>query len=182
VADLIDVRSVTKNYGGLRPLRLAALTVEAGDRVAITGVDAPAAEHLVNLLTGATLPDEGEIRLFGRPTSAISDADDWLTTLDRIGMVSPRDAGGRVDRRAGHRDGAHAVARSDSQSPRTSSVARDADSARWTSRRASRTGADRERVAVARSLATSPAVLVLEHANALVPDGAEGFGRETLRW
>jgi ABC-type uncharacterized transport system ATPase subunit len=87
---LIDVRGMKKHYGGLRPLRLAALAVGAGDRVAITGVDAPAAENLVNLLTGATLPDEGEIRLFGLPTTAISDADDWLATLDRIGMVSPR--------------------------------------------------------------------------------------------
>jgi len=41
---LIGVRGVTKDYGGLRPLRLAALTVETGDRVAITGLDAPAAE------------------------------------------------------------------------------------------------------------------------------------------
>ena len=54
---LLDVRGVSKHYGGLRPLRLAALAVGPGDRVAITGLDAPAAEILVNLLTGATLPD-----------------------------------------------------------------------------------------------------------------------------
>ena len=34
------------------------------------------------------------------------------------------------------------------------------------------------RCRLARALATSPAVLVLEHANALVPGGAAGFGRE----
>jgi len=34
------------------------------------------------------------------------------------------------------------------------------------------------RCRLARALATAPAVLVLEHANALVPDGAAAFGRD----
>jgi ABC-type transporter Mla maintaining outer membrane lipid asymmetry ATPase subunit MlaF len=183
VADpLVVARGVTKNYGGLRPLRLAALTIEAGDRMALTGVDAPAAEILVNLLTGATLPDEGEIRLFGRATAAISDADDWLATLDRIGMLSPRamladeftvaqgiamaftlsldpipgDVAGNVDR-----------------------LAREAGlgAADLATRISDAAPIVKARCRLARALATAPAVLVLEHANALVPDGAWDFGR-----
>ena len=81
---------VTKAYGGLRPLRIAELTVLPGERVAIAGIDAPGAELLVNLVTGASLPDEGEVRTFGRRTAEISNADDWLAWLDQFGIVSER--------------------------------------------------------------------------------------------
>ena len=180
---LIDARDVKKHYGGLRPLRLSALTVEAGDRLAIIGLDAPAAEILVNLLTGATLPDEGEIRLFGRSTAAISDADDWLATLDRIGMVSPR---AMLAEELTVAQGI-AMAFTLSLDPIPDEVAAIAarlaseahlNAAHLAMRISDAAPIVRARCRLARSLATSPDVLVLEHANALVPDGAVGFGRE----
>ncbi len=45
---------------------------------------------LVNLVTGASLPDHGEVRVQGRPTSEIVNGDEWLSSLDRFGIVSPR--------------------------------------------------------------------------------------------
>lgn len=71
-------------------MRLNLLTIDAGERVALSGLDAGAAEVLVNLVTGASLPDEGRIEVCGRPTDSISDGDDWLGTLDQFGIVSPR--------------------------------------------------------------------------------------------
>ena len=180
---LIDVRGVRKNYGGLRPLRLAELAVAPGDRAAIVDVDAPTAEILVNLLTGATLPDEGEIRLFGRATSAITDADDWLKTLDRIGMLSPR---AMLAEELTVEQGI-AMAFTVSLDPVPDAVA--ADVARL-AREAGLGAADLEtrlsdaspllkaRCRLARALATAPALLVLEHANALVADRAAVFGSE----
>ena len=56
---LVEISGVTRNYQGLRPLRIARLVVAAGERVSIAGLDAPAAELLMNLITGATLPDQG---------------------------------------------------------------------------------------------------------------------------
>jgi putative ABC transport system ATP-binding protein len=64
--------------------------VAAGDHVAILGFDRPSAEVFVNLATGATLPDAGDVSVFGRPTKAISDSADWLATVDRFGIVSER--------------------------------------------------------------------------------------------
>jgi ABC-type lipoprotein export system ATPase subunit len=64
--------------------------VQAGEHIAIIGLDQVTAEVFVNLVTGATLPDRGEVRLFGRPTSAIADSADWLAVVDRFGIVSPR--------------------------------------------------------------------------------------------
>lgn len=87
VLELTDVR---KNYSGLRPLRIKSLLIRAGERVAVSGLDAGAAEMLVNLVTGATLPDEGRVMTFGRGTADIADADEWLASLDAFGIVSPR--------------------------------------------------------------------------------------------
>ena len=87
---VLQISGLQKSYQSLRPLRLQALTIAAGERVAIAGLDAGAAEVLVNLVTGYSLPDHGEVRVLDRPTSAIVDGDEWLASLDRFGIVSPR--------------------------------------------------------------------------------------------
>src|SRR4051812_10135095 len=87
---ILRLVGVRKDYRGLRPLRLKALDVAPGERVALSGFDAAAAEVLVNLVTGASVPDEGRVEVEGRPTDAISDGDEWLASLDRFGIVSPR--------------------------------------------------------------------------------------------
>jgi ABC-type transporter Mla maintaining outer membrane lipid asymmetry ATPase subunit MlaF len=87
---VLKLSGVRKQYHGLRPLRVQALTVDAGERVALSGFDAGAAEVLVNLITGASVPDEGTVEVCGRATHAIADGDDWLAWLDRFGIVSPR--------------------------------------------------------------------------------------------
>src|SRR5215207_6184856 len=87
---LLELRQVRKDYGALRPLRLRELRVAPGALVALVGLDAPAAEMFVNLVTGATLPDAGAVRVFGFDTAAITDGDEWLRTLDRFGILSDR--------------------------------------------------------------------------------------------
>jgi putative ABC transport system ATP-binding protein len=87
---IIAIRGLRRHFGGLRPLRIDGLTLRAGERVALTGLDAPAAEILTGLLTGAILPDEGEIRIFDRPTTDITDGQAWLEWLERFGIVSAR--------------------------------------------------------------------------------------------
>ena len=87
---VLEIANVSKPYGGLRPLRVQALTVVEGEHVAIMGFDQPMAEVFVNLVTGAGLPEHGEVRVFGRSTSAIADSAEWLTLVDRFGIVSER--------------------------------------------------------------------------------------------
>ncbi len=89
---VVDIIGVSKQYGALRPLRIERLQAGVGDQLALIGFDQPAAEVLVNLLTGAALPDTGSIALFGQLTSAIPDSDAWLASLDRFGIVSDRAA------------------------------------------------------------------------------------------
>ena len=87
---IVEMRGIVKRYNALRPLRIAELSIAPRARVAVAGIDAPGAEVMLNLVTGASLPDEGEIKVFGRRTSDVSDGDEWLASLDRFGIVSER--------------------------------------------------------------------------------------------
>lgn len=87
---LVEIHGVTKEYHGLRPLRVSNLTLHEGQSVALLGFDKAMAEVLVNLITAATVPDAGAVSVFGQPTTAIDSADAWVQTLDRIGLISDR--------------------------------------------------------------------------------------------
>ena len=87
---VLSISGLQKNYSALRPLRIQSLSLGARERVALGGFDAAASEVLVNLITGATLPDTGQVEVFGRLTSDISNGDEWLASLERFGIMSPR--------------------------------------------------------------------------------------------
>src|SRR5215208_24828 len=87
---VLHITHVRKEYRALRPLRLRELQVASGTCVALLGLDAAAGEVFVNLVTGATLPEEGQVRVFGLDTAAIADGDEWLRALDRFGILSDR--------------------------------------------------------------------------------------------
>lgn len=87
---LVTVQRLTKNYQALRPLRVDSLTLQRAGIVSLLGLDASAAEMLVGLLTGAVLPDEGDIQLFGKSTRDVSDSEAWLEMLDDVGIVTDR--------------------------------------------------------------------------------------------
>lgn len=87
---VVSLRGVHRDYQGLRPLRVADFELRAGETVALLGFDRAAAEVLVNLITAATLPDAGDIEVFGSSTRNVTDSDGWFRLLDRIGIVSER--------------------------------------------------------------------------------------------
>lgn len=168
---VLEFSGTSKTYGGLRPLRIAALQVAAGERLAILGFDQPSAEVFVNLATGATLPDAGDVSVFGRPTRTIDDSAEWLATVDRFGIVSERavllDALTVVQNLAmpftleiepppeAIRERAEALAR-EVGLPETAWArpVADLDAAGWL------------RVRFGRAIALDPAILLLEHASA----------------
>ena len=138
------------------------------------GFDQPSAEVFVNLATGATLPDAGEVSVFGRPTAAIADSADWLATVDRFGIVSERavllDAL-TVDPEPGDavHAGDRAAARRRARARRGAGArGRAAGGDRGTRRSRELDAAGRLRVRFGRAIALDPAVLLLEHASASV--------------
>lgn len=87
---LLEIRGLVKEHQALRPLRIRELSVTPSTVMSIAGLDAPAAEVFVHLVTGAILPDEGIVTLFGRDTRAIADSHAWLKSLDGVGMITVR--------------------------------------------------------------------------------------------
>ena len=89
-APVVAIAGIRKSYAALRPLRVQRLEVARGERVALGGFDGVSAELFVNLVTGATLAEEGTVTLFGRSTAEITDGVAWLASLERVGIVSSR--------------------------------------------------------------------------------------------
>lgn len=87
---LVSLTEVRKDYHGLRPLRVERLELREGASLAIVGFDRAGAEVLVDLITAASLPDAGEVHIFGKPTHSITDSGNWLRELDHFGIVSER--------------------------------------------------------------------------------------------
>jgi predicted ABC-type transport system involved in lysophospholipase L1 biosynthesis ATPase subunit len=178
---LIEITGVTKDYHGLRPLRVEHLQIGAGESVALLGVDAAMAEVLVSLITGAQLPDEGEVRLFGRPTKSITGVEEWVKELDRFGLISARAV--LVDQFTTEQNLALPLSLEIEPLP--------PDIRAQVGQLASEVGLTNEelgaitavlspgaqlRLRVGRALALRPEVLIAEHPNALLP------GNESLRF
>ncbi len=89
-ATALELHDVEKQYGALRPLRVRDLRIPSGTRSTLMGLDLPAAETFINLITGAVLPDKGEVITLGRPTSSIVDSAVWLKFVEQFGFVSDR--------------------------------------------------------------------------------------------
>ena len=181
-AAVLEFTGTSKAYGGLRPLRIAELRVAAGDRVALLGFDQPSAEVFVNLATGATLPDAGEVRVFSRPTAAIDDSADWLATVDRFGIVSERAV--LLEALTVIQNLAMPFTLEIEPPPpdvraRSEGLAREVGLAEgsWDLPVAQLDAAGWLRVRFGRAIALDPAILLLEHASArLPPEAVESLG------
>ena len=181
---VLELNGVSKDYRGLRPLRIAELRVAAGEHVAILGLDRAAAEVFVNLATGATLPDAGQVRVLGRPTSAITDGADWLATVDRFGIVSSRAV--LLDRLTVIQNLAMPFTLDIEPPPddvraRAETLAREVclPESSWTVPVAALEATAALRVRFGRAIALDPAVLLLEHVSGVVGrDEVAGLGAE----
>jgi len=179
---VLEFSHVSKAYGGLRPLRIAALSVNAGERLALLGFDQPMAEVFVNLATGATLPDAGEVAQFGRPTSAIADGAEWLTAVDRFGIVAARAV--LLERLTVVQNLAMPFTLDiepppDGARARAEALAREVGlpETAWTAPLLELDAAAALRVRLGRAIAHGPRILLLEHASATIGrDGVAAFG------
>ena len=175
---LIELTGVSKNYAGLRPLRIARLLVRPGDRLALTGLDAGAAEAFVHLVTGAALPDEGDVRIAGKDTCAIATDTEWLASLDRFGIVTDRAVLIEKLPIAANL----AIPLTLAIDPMTAETRRQVDilaadvglgAARLDEPASSLSAAERVRLHLARALAANPALVILEHPTGRIEDRAE---------
>jgi predicted ABC-type transport system involved in lysophospholipase L1 biosynthesis ATPase subunit len=181
---VLEIDDVVKAYGGLRPLRIQRLRVAQAERVAIVGLDQVATQVFVNLVTGATLPDSGEIRLFGRATAAITESSDWLALVDRLGIVSDRVVlleGMTPIQNLAIPFGLEVEPPPEETIGRAQQLAREVGllESSWVAPVAHLNRLDQVRVRLGRALAFDPAVLLLEHVSAgLSQQDASVLGRD----
>ncbi len=186
-AAVIEMSAVRKAYGALRPLRIQALSVARRERVSISGLDAPAAEVLVNLITGASLPDAGELRVFGRRTADVADGDAWLATLDRFGIVSERAVlleGATLAENLALPLTLDIDPLSPEMHARAAQLAAECDIAsEWLDQPCAQVPAEvRVRAHLARAVALGPELLLMEHPTARLDDaGGRRFGAVVAR-
>ena len=184
---LVELRAVTKDYRALRPLRVQQLELRQGRSLALVGFDAAMAEVLVNLITGANLPDTGEVRVFGRATSAIATADEWVSALDQFGLVSERAV--LVDQFTAEQNLALPLSLElDDMPPELRATVRGiADEVGLSAQElalptAMLSPASRLRLRLGRALALGPRVLIAEHPNATIAaDEAPAFAADFAR-
>jgi putative ABC transport system ATP-binding protein len=129
------------------------------------------AEVFVNLATGTTLPDRGEVRVFGRQTSSIVESAEWLALVDRFGIVSDRAV--LLDSLTVQQNLAVPFTLEIEPPPddvveKAVGLAREVGliESEWTAAIASLGQSARVRVRLGRALALDPALVLLEHASA----------------
>lgn len=184
---LVSVTGVEKDYRTLRPLRIRDLSLRAGESVALLGLDQAAAEVLVNLIAGATLPDTGTVRVLGQLTSEINDGEAWMKALDRLGIISERAV--LLDQMTAEQNLAVPLSLDLHDLPGTvkAAVARLAEDVGLDASQLPRfastlSSLDRMRLRLARALAVNPRVVMAEHPNAsLSPEERPVFASDLLR-
>jgi ABC-type transporter Mla maintaining outer membrane lipid asymmetry ATPase subunit MlaF len=186
LAPVLQIRQVRKQYHGLRPLRMIELTVDAGERVALSGIDAGAAEVLVNLVTGASVPDEGEVVVFGQSTASITDGDTWLASLDRFGIVTPRAVllgAATLQQNLAMPLTLDIEPVKPEVAARVAALAQDVGIDQWLERPMAALDPEiQARAHLARAIALDPALLILEHPTAgLAPGQGKAFGEIVAR-
>ena len=184
---VVQLRNVIKDYKSLRPLRVAELNLHQGQTLALCGFDQMTAEILVDLITAAIVPDAGEVSVFGQPTTAISDRDAWLETLDRFGLLTERAV--LVEQFTVEQNLAlpYSLAVENMSADVRTRVAALAEEIGFAPSDLQRQSGvlpaiGRLRLRLGRALAMNPKVLLAEHPNATVtPDEAAGFGADLKR-
>jgi branched-chain amino acid transport system ATP-binding protein len=159
---LLDVRDVRKRFGGLQAVSGVSLSVEAGEIVGLIGPNGAGKTTLFHIVSGFVAPDDGAVLVDGRPTTGLRPHELCRRGLARTFQIVRPFPGLTVveNVRVG------ALARGGSLRAATD-LAREVVAFVGLEDRANRparglTLADRKRLELARALATSPRLLLLD--------------------
>ncbi|MEZ5218850.1 MAG: sugar ABC transporter ATP-binding protein [Ilumatobacteraceae bacterium] len=80
---MLELRSISKSYPGVRALDRVDLDLHAGEVLALVGENGAGKSTLIKILSGAAQPDSGEILIDGEPVRLQTPAD-----ADRLGIAT----------------------------------------------------------------------------------------------
>ena len=84
----LEVRSLSKTFGGVAALRDVSFGVSGGELVALIGPNGAGKTTCFNLLNGQLAPDSGEIRLDGRSLAGLPPRRVWRLGVGRTFQVA----------------------------------------------------------------------------------------------
>jgi len=173
VSPRLEVRDITKHYGGVQALRGVSLQVDAGEVLGVVGDNGAGKSTLLKILSGATFPSSGQVLLEGQrvrfATPAAAREAGVATVNQDLALAGPRDvvanfflgreklAGNWLGRRVGWLDGKAMAAHTVSELARLRTRIPDVHLA---SRDLS--GGQRQALAIARAAAWTSKVLLLD--------------------
>lgn len=154
---ILDLKDVSKGYGGTPVLKRLDLSVAEGEFLAVLGFSGTGKTTLINLLAGLERPDQGQILFRGKPVTGPGPERGlvfqsyalmpWLTVAGNIGLaVDAVSRLGRAERKAAVDKYIAMVGLSHAADRRPAELS----------------GGMRQRVAVARALAMQPEVLLMD--------------------
>jgi branched-chain amino acid transport system ATP-binding protein len=68
---LLDVRGVTRRFGGLTAVNGVDLSISEGELISVIGPNGAGKSTLFNLITGLDTPDAGSVRFDGRDITGV---------------------------------------------------------------------------------------------------------------
>jgi nitrate/nitrite transport system ATP-binding protein len=154
----LELRNVSKSYGGTEVLTNINLSIEEGEFVALIGFSGSGKTTLMSILAGLVQPDAGEVRLRGEKAGEAGpdrglvfqsySLMPWLTVFENVALAV---------------DAVFAKESKTERRKRTEKYVRMVGLGHATDRRpAELSGGMRQRVAVARALAINPEFLLLD--------------------
>ena len=167
---LLELRGLSKSFGGTRAVDDVSLSLKGGEVLALLGQNGAGKSTIIKMLAGVYMPSGGDILLSGQPLSSYSKKDmpiafihqdlglvDWMTVTENLsfGMQFPR-RGPFIDWKAANRQAEAALERI-------------GGGIRPDARIRSLPRTERALVAIARALAVQAQVLVLDEPTSSLP-------------
>jgi len=75
IAPVLDVRAISKRFGGVKAVSNVSLTVMPGEIVSLIGPNGAGKTTTFNLISGVLPPSEGQIFLHGKDTAGLKSSD-----------------------------------------------------------------------------------------------------------
>ena len=81
---LLELAGISKSYGGLKALDAVSASMRAGEVVGLLGDNGAGKSTLLKVLSGALVPDSGEVRAAGRPVHFRSPRDAEAAGIEMV--------------------------------------------------------------------------------------------------
>ena len=88
MSPLLEVKGLSKSFGGVRAVHEVSFEVRAGELMALIGPNGAGKSTCFNMLNGQLAPDRGEVRLDGRRLAGLKPREVWRLGVGRTFQIT----------------------------------------------------------------------------------------------